>query len=360
MLFPKKTIGLDIGSHSIKFVVLKKSGKSMSLVDLGHVPLKNRSIVDSSIEDPEAVIEAIENLFSVAKLKKGEVVASLSGPSLVIKKISLPKMPPEELEEVIQSEAEQHIPFDINDVNIDFQPIGDRVVQGDGDDEEEIITTDVLLVAVRQELVEERRQVILDAGFIPIIFDLDVFALENLLEHNLGGFGEQVVAIVNMGASFTNVNIIADGVTEVTRAIPGAGNKINYDIQKEFNVAWEKAEELKKGISLGNISEKKVVEVIINSLEGVCYDINRMFRDFIDNSGRNIDKVYFSGGCANIVGIEDLIRNNLGISTEIIDPFAKINVDNKKFDPDYIRQVAPIFAVAAGLALRDYDDKGLS
>lgn len=360
MLFSKKTIGLDIGSHSIKFVVLKKRGRSMSLVDLGYVPLKNKSIVDSAIKNSEAVVEAIENLFSVAKLKKGEVVASLSGPSLVIKKIALPKMSPEELEEVIRSEAEQHIPFDINDVNIDFQPIGDRVVQGGGNDEEETITTDVLLVAVGRELVEERRQVILDAGFIPIIFDLDVFALENLLERNLGGFGEQVVAIVNMGASFTNVNIIVDGVTEVARDMPGSGNKINYDIQKEFNVDWGMAEELKKRIDLGNIPEKKVVGVIVNSLEGVCYDINRMFRDFINNSGRNIDKVYFSGGCANIVGIEDLIRKDLGISTEIVDPFAKIKVDNKKFDPDYIRQVAPMFAVATGLALRDYNDKGLS
>ncbi|OFZ62173.1 MAG: hypothetical protein A2328_09515 [Bdellovibrionales bacterium RIFOXYB2_FULL_36_6] len=226
----------------------------------------------------------------------------------------------------------------------------------EGEDEPKI-TMDVLLVAVRKELIENRNKPILDAGLKPIIVDLDVFAIENGYELNYGIPYGEVVALIDMGDSFTNVNILVDGVTEVTRDIPGGGNRINHELQKNFNTDHKGAEKLKMGIGLNGVSEKDVANTITTVLGELSHEINKMFHNFIKSTEKNINKVVISGGCARIPGIEKILTENFDIPTEIIDPYKNIKINPKIFDLQYIQDMAPLAAIGIGLAIRRLGDK---
>lgn len=361
MFGSKDVVGLDVGTHSIKLVRLKKGKKGFELLNFGMMPLPPETIVDETIEKPEVVTEAIKNLFKMEKIKTKEVVTAVSGQSLVIKKINVPKMTEDELAESIRVEAEQYLPFAIEDVNVDFQIIKEITPEKGETKEEEgeppKATMDVLLVAARKELIENRNKPILDAGLKPVIVDLDVFAIENGYELNYGVPHGEVVALIDMGATFTNVNILVDGVTEVTRDIPGGGNRINHELQKSFNTDHEGAERLKMGIGLNGISEKDVANTITTVLGELSHEINKMFHDFIKSTEKNINRVILSGGCARIPGIEKILTENFDIPTEIIDPYKNIKINPKIFDPQYIQDMAPLAAISIGLAMRRLGDK---
>jgi type IV pilus assembly protein PilM len=362
MFGSKDLVGLDIGTHSIKLVRLKKRKKGFELLNFGIMPLPPETIVDETIEKPEVVTEAIKNLFKMEKIKTKEVVTAISGQSLVIKKINVPKMTEDELAESIRVEAEQYLPFAIEDVNVDFQIIKEITPQKDEKKETEEeggpkTTMDVLLVAARKELIENRNKPILDAGLKPTIVDLDVFAIENGYELNYGVPHGEVIALIDMGASFTNVNILVDGVTEVTRDIPGGGNRINHELQKNFNTDHEGAERLKMGLGIDGVSEKDVVNTITTVLGELSHEINKMFHDFIKSTEKNISRVVISGGCARIPGIEKILTENFDIPTEIIDPYKNIKINPKIFDPQYIQDMAPVAAIGVGLAIRSLGDK---
>lgn len=361
MFGSKDVVGLDVGTHSIKLVRLKKGKKGFELLNFGIMPLPPETIVDETIEKPEVVTEAIKNLFKMEKIKTKEVVTAISGQSLVIKKINVPKMTEDELAESIRVEAEQYLPFAIEDVNVDFQIIKEITPEKGEKKEEEgeppKATMDVLLVAARKELIENRNKPILDAGLKPVIVDLDVFAIENGYELNYGVPHGEVVALIDMGATFTNVNILVDGVTEVTRDIPGGGNRINHELQKSFNTDHEGAERLKMGIGLNGISEKDVANTITTVLGELSHEINKMFHDFIKSTEKNINRVILSGGCARIPGIEKILTENFDIPTEIIDPYKNIKINPKIFDPQYIQDMAPLAAISIGLAMRRLGDK---
>ena len=350
---------MDIGTHSIKLVRLKKGKKGFELLNFGIMPLPPETIVDETIEKPEVVTAAIKNLLKMEKIKTKDVVIAVSGQSLVIKKINVPKMTEDELAESIRVEAEQYLPFDIEEVNVDFQIIKEITSEkGEKEEEGEPKTTmDVLLVAVRKEMIGDRRKPILDAGLKPVIIDLDVFAIENGYELNYGVPHGEVVALIDMGATFTNVNILVDGVTEVTRDIPGGGNRINHELQKNFNTDHEGAEKLKMGIGLNGVSEKDVANTITTVLGELSHEINKMFHDFIKSTEKNINRVILSGGCARIPGIEKILTENFDIPTEIMDPYKNIKVNPKIFDPQYIQDMAPLAAISIGLAMRRPGDK---
>ena len=360
MFGSKDLVGLDIGTHSIKLVRLKKGKKGFELLNFGIMPLPPETIVDETIEKPEVVANAIKNLFKMEKISTKEVVTAVSGQSLVIKKINVPKMTEDELAESIKVEAEQYLPFAIEEVNVDFQIIKEitpeKNEKKEGEDEPKI-TMDVLLVAVRKELIENRNKPILDAGLKPIIVDLDVFAIENGYELNYGIPYGEVVALIDMGDSFTNVNILVDGVTEVTRDIPGGGNRINHELQKNFNTDHKGAEKLKMGIGLNGVSEKDVANTITTVLGELSHEINKMFHNFIKSTEKNINKVVISGGCARIPGIEKILTENFDIPTEIIDPYKNIKINPKIFDLQYIQDMAPLAAIGIGLAIRRLGDK---
>src|SRR5882762_1968202 len=244
----KAVVGLDIGSSAVKAVELKTAGKSVKVVAFAIQPVPPDSIVDGAIIDGAAVAEAIRRVFDSKAFKAKEVVASLSGNAVIVKKISLPVMTESELAESIYWEAEQYIPFDIQDVNLDYQILN----AGTGAESEG--TMDVLLVAAKKEKIADYTGVISQAGRLPVIVDVDAFALQNAYENNYGLEKDAVVVLLNAGASAINLNILSGEQSVFTRDISSGGNAYTEAVQKELNLSFESAESLKKGESVDGLS----------------------------------------------------------------------------------------------------------
>ena len=239
----KAIVGLDIGSSAVKAIELKPSGKGFKVVAFGAEPLPPDSIVDGAIIDSTAVADAIRRLFDSRKaFKAKDVCASLSGNAVIVKKITLPVMTETELDESIYWEAEQYIPFDIQDVNLDYQ------ILDAGTGPESRGSMDVLLVAAKREKIGDYTSVIAQAGRTPVVVDVDAFALQNAYEVNYGLEPGKVVVLLNAGASAINVNILQGDQSVFTRDISMGGNAYTEAVQKELDLPFDAAEQLKKGI----------------------------------------------------------------------------------------------------------------
>lgn len=357
-----KAIGLDIGSYSIKLANLEKTKNGFQLMNFGIMPIPPDAIVDGVVERPDSVIEAIRRLVSIEKIKTRHVVTAVSGESVIIKKINLPIMRDDELAESIRLEAEQYIPFDIDDVNIDFQII--RKIEGNkdiskkrGEEEESEDQMDVILVAVKKDVIAERVRLINDAGLNPVVIDLDVFAIENGYEFNHGFKEAEVIALVDIGASLTNINILEGRVTTFTRDLTIGGNMCTHAIEKGLNVGPDVAENLKMGIETSGISQKDVIPIITSAKERLSQEIAKSFEFYSTAANREIDKIVISGGWATMEGMDRFLSNSLGLPVEIVDPFKNIKINHNKFDPEYIRDIAPIATISIGLSMRRFDDK---
>ena len=242
----KGVVGLDVGSFAVKLVELKeRKGNEFLLQRLGVEPLSPEAIVDGSIMDSSLVVDAIQKLGDETAVKNTNFATSLSGHSVIIKKIDLPAMAPEELAESIQWEAEQYIPFDINDVKLDYVLVSDN----EASDQME-----VLLVAVKRDKVNDYVSVISQAGRVPALVDVDAFAIQNAYEANYDVDPMKVIALVNMGSSVTNINILARGTTVFWRDISFGGNQFTEALQREFNLSFDQAEALKRGESVDRYS----------------------------------------------------------------------------------------------------------
>ena len=240
----KPSIGLDIGSSSVKLVCLREGKRGYALDSFGIVALPPEAIVDGALMNSSAIVDAIKELFAQAKLKTKIVAISVSGHSVIIKKISLPRMSQEELEESIQWEAEQYIPFELKDVNLDVQ------ILSPGDDATGQM--DVLLVAAKKDMINDYTAVISEAGLIPQVVDVDAFAVQNAFEINYEMPRNETIVLINAGASVVNINVIANGYTTFTRDVSMGGNQFTEEIQKQLNVSYDEAEKLKIG---GDITE---------------------------------------------------------------------------------------------------------
>jgi len=234
----KSVVGLDIGSSAVKAVELRQNGKTFRVAALAVEPVPPDSIVDGAIMDSGAVIDGIQRLFAAQKIKSPDVCTGVSGNAVIVKKISLPQMSTEELSESIHWEAEQYIPFDIQDVSIDYE-----VIDGGGSGG----NMDVLLVAVKKDKISDYTSVITQAGKSPQIVDVDVFALQNAYEVNYGVDPGRVLALLNVGASIMNINIVKGGTSIFNRDIAVGGNQYTDAIQKDLNLSFDQAESLKKG-----------------------------------------------------------------------------------------------------------------
>ncbi len=235
----KGVVGLDVGSFAVKMVELSERKGKFSLRTLGLEPLSPEAIVDGSIMDSSLVVDAIQKLATDHRIRNPNFATSLSGHSVIIKKIELPAMEPEELAESIQWEAEQYIPFDINDVRMDYVLLGDDALMAD--------QMEVLLVAVKREKVNDYISVISQAGREPALVDVDAFAIQNAYEINYDVDASRVTALVNMGAGVTTLNILAHGNTVFWRDISFGGNQFTEALQREFNLSFDQAEALKRG-----------------------------------------------------------------------------------------------------------------
>jgi len=348
--FGKKSIvALDIGSYSIKLVQLSNSKKGYRLVNLASAPLLPEAIVDGALMDSGAIVEAIHGLLAGAKIKAADVAASVSGNSVIIKKITLPATTEEELADSIQWEAEQYIPFDIADVNLDFQILGEA-----RDDSSQV---EVLLVAAKKEIVDDYTAVINEAGLNPVVLDVDAFAVQNMLELNYEFEEGEVVAAANVGAELSMVNVFKDGISIFNRDVSNAGNRLTQEIQKRFGLGHDEAEGAKLGGEVEGVDADELKAVISESAGSLASEIARTIDFYLaTNPEDKIAKFYLSGGAANTTGLKELLSKKLDLDVEIADPFKSIICDEKKFDSDYLEDVGPSFAVAVGLAIREMGD----
>ncbi len=348
----KGLVGVDIGSSAVKAVELKvggKGGDEYQLLNIGLEPLPPEAIVDGAIMDSGAVIDAVQNLFQDNRIKTADVATGVSGNAVIVKKISLPQMSEEELAESIHWEAEQYIPFDIQDVSLDYEVVEGAASGGN---------MDVLLVAVKKDKISEYTSAITQAGRNPTIVDVDVFALQNCYEINYVPEPGRVVALLNIGASIMNINVVKDGTSTFNRDIAVGGNQYTDAIQKDLNLSFEQAEALKRGEQVEDTSPESLAPILQAVSENIATEIQRTFDFFRATSQEDrVDQIYLSGGAAKVHGLRDLLADRLDAPVELLNPFLNVRYNEKDFDPAFLDDIGPSAAIAVGLAVRRVGDR---
>ena len=349
MLFGKKktVAGLDVGSSSIKMVELDGKMNSLSLVGLGFENLPDDTIVDGQIMELNVVSDVINNICANHQITTNQFVTGVSGHSVIIKNIVLPMMSQEELEESIDWHAEEHIPYDLADVSLDYQ------VTAETDDSKY-----VLIAACKRERIDNIKQAVQLAGKTPVVIDVDTFALQNCYEVNYQPDDSQVVTLLNIGASTMNVNIVQGTRSLFTRDITVGGSQFTDVLQRNLGLSFQQAEAVKRGVMTGAEDvEEKAIEPLINDVtELVAMEIQKTF-DFYratteDNGEIVVQKILISGGGSKLAGLAEDLSIRLELPVEVLNPFRNIKVDTRKFDPDYLSEIMPEMAVAVGLAVR--------
>ena len=348
----KSVVGLDIGSSAVKAVELKPAGKGFRVAAFGAEPVPPDSIVDGAIIDAGAVADAIRRIFAGNKaFTTRDVCASLSGNAVIVKKITLPVMTETELGESIYWEAEQYIPFDIQDVNLDYQVLD----PGTGPDSRG--SMEVLLVAAKKEKIGDYTSVIAQAGRTPVIVDVDAFALQNAFEVNYGLESPHVVVLLNAGASAININILQGDQSVFTRDISMGGNAYTEAVQKELNLSFDAAEQLKKGTPVDGATFEDAQPVLRAVTENVLLEIQKTFDFFkATASSEQIDRIMLSGGASRVDGFQEMLHERFNAPVEPFDPFRAVAWDPKKLAGDPA-ELGPTAAVAVGLALRKVTDR---
>jgi len=346
----KSLVGLDIGSSAVKVVELKElgKGKGYQLQSVAVEPLSPEAIVDGAIMDAGLVIEAIQKALTARKVKGADVAIALSGHSVIIKKISIPATSEEELAEVIPWEAEQYIPFDVEDVNLAYQ-----VLKGGGGDG----NMDVLLVAAKKDKIHDYTSVVTQAGRNPVLVDVDVFALQNCYEMNYDADPGEGVALVNVGASTTNVAVLKGSTSIFWRDISVGGNHYNDALRKELNVTFEQAEALKRGESVDGVDGSRVPSILSAVNDFIGGEVQKTL-DFFKNTtpGESIDRIYVSGGASRIPSLIESLGERFGIPVERMDPFRRVTI-GKDVPSDTVDELSSCAAVAVGLAIRKVGDR---
>jgi type IV pilus assembly protein PilM len=347
----KTLVGLDIGSSAVKAVELKASGKTYKVTAFGAESIPPDSIVDGAIIDGAAVADAIKRLFESRKIQTSDVAASLSGNAVIVKKITLPVMTESELTESIYWEAEQYIPFEIQDVNLDYQILDAGGADAKG-------TMEVLLVAAKKEKIADYTGVIAQAGRTPVVVDVDAFALQNAYEVNYGLEPDKIVVLLNAGASAININVLQGDQSVFTRDISIGGNAYTEAVQKELGLAFEAAEQLKKGIPVDGATFEDAQPVLRAVTENVLLEVQKTLEFFkAAASVDHIDRVVLSGGVSRVEGLRERLQERLQAPVEHFDPFKVVAWDAKKLGGTDAADVSATAAVAVGLALRQVGDR---
>ncbi len=365
MPVPKKNqlVGLDIGSHSIKLVEIDDSKKGMILKNFGIVHLPKDTIVEGSIKEIEVAATAIRNLFKNLNVKNKNVATSISGFSVIVKKISIAKRDEAALESSIQEEAEQYIPFDISDVNLDYEILSDSDdIPGEGFDDDisshDSDLMDVMLVAAKKDIIEEYESLIHLAGLNPVVMDVDAFALQNAFEASTTD-ASGCYAIINIGAEELGINAIKNGTSMFTRDSSYGGAQITDTISSQFDVSYEEAEKIKLGGAEVEDKDKPALEEIFTTMvSGWVQETSRAL-DFLSTTypEEKIEKIFVSGGACKIPDFMKYLEMETGIPVEELNPFGGLQINEKIFDPKYLSDIAPQAGVAVGLALRSVGDK---
>jgi type IV pilus assembly protein PilM len=348
----KRTVGLDIGSSSIKLVEVLDVSQGYLLNTFAQLPLEKGVIEEGGIVDAKILQDKIRHLVKVSRCKTRKVVASLSGHKVIARRASFQNMEEEDLRQLINDEGANYLPFDdIKAINFDFQILGDSE-SGPGQ-------VDVILVAAKKDVVQSYVDVIEKAGLKPVIVDVDSFALETMYEANYDFEDNDVVVLINMGASMTNINVVKGGKSIFTRDIPTGGHFITESIQEKLGVTFEEAERIK--IEAATVDPRESSGMRVDPLdftETLFMEIERSIDYFRSTHGSEyIKEVILSGGSAKIAGISDALSQRLGIETRLVNPFQNIAYNTKIFNSATIGDIGPEAALGIGLALRRVGDR---
>ncbi|HUE81475.1 MAG TPA: type IV pilus assembly protein PilM [Pyrinomonadaceae bacterium] len=341
----KGMVGLDIGSSSVKAVELQRKGSGIQLTNLGFENLLPDTIVDGQIMELNSVSDVIAHIFNEHQIKTPKVAAGVSGHSVIVKNIVLPQMSEEELQESFSWHAEEHISFDIADVNLDYQVTGNTAD-----------TLRILMAACKRDKISNVKQAIQLAGKQPVIIDVDAFALQNCYEVNYQPKPGEVVALLNIGASTMNINILNGTRSVFARDASVGGSQYTGLLQKELGLTFEQAEAVKRGYPLPEGIEPRPIQPIIETVSDILALEVRKTMDFYRATAEEgdgaIQKILIAGGGSKLPGLSEYLTKRFEIPVEVFDPFRQIQVDSRKFDPDYMKEIVPEMAVAVGLALR--------
>ena len=349
-MFGKKQslVGLDIGSHTIKAVELEAhSSKGFKLINWGVSAPLAEAIVDGEIMDRQLVTDAISNLLESRGMKSKSVVAAVSGRAVIVKKITMNKLSAEDAQQAVYWEAEQHVPYDINDVSLDFEVLGPAPT-----DPKQM---QVLLVAAKKDMVLSFSDLIREAGLSPLIVDVDSFAAQNALEANYDFSPDEVVAILNIGSEITNINITQGGVPYFTKDLQVGGNSFIEAAQRKFNLSQAEAAAAVRGEAGGGL---EVVPVIEQACEGLATALERA-QAYLRTAGEAgpVNRIMLCGGSSLTPGLSEFLHRRFGVSAEIANPLARVQYDPALFAGQDVMKVAPLLTVGIGLALRRLGDK---
>jgi type IV pilus assembly protein PilM len=343
----KNYLSLDIGSSSVKMLEVRGEGNSISVLNAGIASLPANAVQSNMVQDSESVTSAIRALVEEHRVKAIEVITAVPGPAVIIKRASFPAQDPTELHETILFEAGNFIPESLENVNLDYQ-VFDRSSDPDN--------VDVLLVAVRKDVIKSFVTPISDAGLSPVIVDVDYFALENMFELNHSFVPEETVALINIGARYSSINIMKGGRSAFTGDVPFGGRHFTDMLAEELGLSDDQAEAIK-------ITEKaegrhgEEAERVIAIASGQLFDeIQRAFSFFWTDPSDHITGIYLSGGTAQIPGLASAMSERLQVPVEVADPFRQLTI-SRQADHDFIRQHSPTLAVSVGLATRRPGDK---
>jgi type IV pilus assembly protein PilM len=337
----KLSAGLDIGSGVVKLVVIDHSKPEPEIVQVATSPLVPDAIVEGEVMDPVLVAETVRSIMSSAGLnKKSAVLAAVGGHDVIVKKIPMDRMSQNDAKEVIRWEAEQHVPFDMENVQLDFQ-----ILDPDGDSAQMA----VLLVAAKRELIENRISLLSDAGLDPVVMDVEAFALHNAFEHNYPDARNGMAAVVNIGHETTNVNLLQNGMPVLVRDVPFGTRRLREALQRERGMTGEQAEEVLQGHS-----EPQALRAVLDErVEELAVGIERAAAFIVAQSGgENVSRVYIAGGGACIDGMSDAIARRMGVRVEVANPLQRIAVRPEVMEAVPMEQLAPLLMLPVGLALR--------
>jgi type IV pilus assembly protein PilM len=336
-------IGVDIGSSAIKVCQIKETRKGRVLKKFGFLELPSNAIVDGQVVDRLAVVDGLKRVFQENKLRGRDVAMSVSGQSVIIRKISVPLMTPAELAEQISWEAEQHIPFDIKDVQVDYQVLRKRP---------EASQMDLLLVAAKRDQILEYAQLAKEARLRPLVVDIDAFTMQNMFEATFG-LGEQSIALINVGASMASLNIITGGVSAFTREIANGGNGITEELRRQLGIPFDVAEGYKCGVPpAGESIPREVAGIVDGVLDVIAAEIQRSLDFFMATSGEgDIGRIYLTGGTANIPTLAAAVERRARVPVEVWSPLQTFQVD-PSVNRALLDKRASQLVVALGLTLR--------
>jgi type IV pilus assembly protein PilM len=336
-------LGLDIGSHAIKICQVAKSGDDFKLVSLGSAKLPEGAVEDGILQEPEEVAKTITTLLSNLKIKEKKVAISISGYSVIVKKINLSVMEEKDLDDYIQTEVGQYIPFDIEDVYLDYQDLHTNT--------EDYDRTDVMLVAAKKEVVDGYLSMLQSAGLKVVIVDIGGFALENIYDANYSL--DENVALVDIGATKMSINIVSQGISVLARDVVVGSRQLTDQIQNRFGITSDESEGLKLGYEPVEEKQKDLDEIFATTCTQWALELKKAIDlYYTNNPDIALNKIILSGGGSRVQGLDQFFAEEIGLEVEILNPFIKIQADSKNIDQEYLKYIGPEMAISLGLAIR--------